>query len=201
MNLALNKMDPFDSYKLYNALKLHFETDYDAVKYNYKTRVNPQSFFKRRDKYFFAKLGKTYGKDLNNYYVSNFIKDVKYVGDMLGPDGESNYNDMIKIHESITYKFKNDINTLSSMVNSFDELLECKDNEYPVIIQAYMQEEVSLETVVILNKLTRFIDRADKEITETIMWPDISRKVRKYGPFITIDEIKFKKIVIKAFTN
>ena len=30
--------DPYESYKLYNALKLHFESDsYDAVKYNYKT--------------------------------------------------------------------------------------------------------------------------------------------------------------------
>ena len=83
---------------------------YDAVKYRYKTRVNPQSFFKRRDKYFFAKLGKTYGKDLVKYYVSNFIKDVGYVGDMLGPDGEANYNDMMKVHESLSYRFKNDIN-------------------------------------------------------------------------------------------
>ena len=52
-------MDPFDVYKLYNALKLHFDNEsYDAIKYNFKTTVNPQSFFKRRDKYFFAKLGK-----------------------------------------------------------------------------------------------------------------------------------------------
>ncbi len=195
-------MDPFESYKLYNALKLHFETDgYDAIKYHYKTRVNPQSFFKRRDKYFFAKLGKNYGKDLIKYYVSNFIKDVKYVGDMLGPEGESNYNDMLKVHESISYKFKNDINTLSSMVNSFDEMLECKDNEYPVVIQAFMQEEICLETVVILNKLTRFIERADGQITETIMWPDISRKVNKYDPFVMIDHNKMKKIVLKHFTN
>lgn len=202
MNRALSNMDPFESYKLYNALKLHFETDgYDAVKYNYKTRVNSQSFFKRRDKYFFAKLGKSYGKDLVKYYVSNFIKDVKYVGDMLGPDGESNYHDMIKVHESLTYRFKNDINTLSSMVNSFDELLECKDNEYPLVINKLLQEEICLETVVILNKLTRFMNRADKQITETIMWPDISRKVHKYDPFITIDSDKMKKIVIKSFTN
>ena len=44
-------MDPFDSYKLYNALKLHFETDvYDAIKYNFSTTVTANSFFKRRDK-------------------------------------------------------------------------------------------------------------------------------------------------------
>jgi len=202
MSLALSKMDPFESYKLYNALKLHFETDgYDAVKYRYKTRVNPQSFFKRRDKYFFAKLGKTYGKDLVKYYVSNFIKDVKYVGDMLGPDGEANYNDMVKVHESLSYKFKNDINILSSMVNSFDELLECQDNEYPVVIKALMQEEICLETVVILNKLTRFMDKADKQITETIMWPDISRKVHKYDPYVSIDRDKMIKVVTKSFTN
>ena len=41
-------IDPFESYKLYNALKLHFETGYDAVKYNFKSNVTPQSFFKRK---------------------------------------------------------------------------------------------------------------------------------------------------------
>ena len=42
--------DPYESYKLYNALKLHFESDsYDAVKYNYKTSLKPTSFFKRKD--------------------------------------------------------------------------------------------------------------------------------------------------------
>ena len=39
-------MDPFESYKLYNALKLHFEGSYDAVKYNFKTNTSPNSFFK-----------------------------------------------------------------------------------------------------------------------------------------------------------
>ena len=53
--------DPFESYKLYNALKLHFETDgYDAIKYHFKTSIKPTSFFKRKDKFFFAKLAKTY---------------------------------------------------------------------------------------------------------------------------------------------
>ena len=70
-------MDPFDSYKLYNALKLHFENEvYDAVKYNFKTTVNANSFFQRKDKYFFAKLAKTYPKDLKEIYVSQFPSSV-----------------------------------------------------------------------------------------------------------------------------
>ena len=83
-------MDPFDSYKIYNALKLHFENDtYDAVKYNYKTTVNHNSFFKRKDKYFFAKLAKAYPKDLKEFYVSQFINDTKYVRDMTDPTAVS----------------------------------------------------------------------------------------------------------------
>ena len=76
-------IDPFESYKLYNALKLHFETDYDAVKYNFKSNVSSQSFFKRRDKYFFAKIAKQYEKDLKGYYIANFKHGVSYVGEMV----------------------------------------------------------------------------------------------------------------------
>ena len=65
--------DPFESYKLYNALKLHFETNYDAIKYNFKSNVTPQSFFKRKDKYFFAKLAKKYNGELKEFYVSQLI--------------------------------------------------------------------------------------------------------------------------------
>ena len=65
--------DPYESYKLYNALKLHFETDsYDALKYNFKTSIKPQSFFNRKDKYFFAKLAKTYGKNLQRLTLNFF---------------------------------------------------------------------------------------------------------------------------------
>ena len=84
-------IDPFESYKLYNALKLHFETDYDAVKYNFKSNVSSQSFFKRRDKYFFAKIAKHYEKDLKGYYVANFKHGVSYVGEMVNEVGEKNY--------------------------------------------------------------------------------------------------------------
>lgn len=64
--------DPFESYKLYNALKLHFESSYDAVKYNFKSNVTPNSFLKRKDKYFFAKLGRKHNGELKDYYVANF---------------------------------------------------------------------------------------------------------------------------------
>ena len=64
-----------------------------------------------------------------------------------------------------------------------------------------MSGTICLETVVILNKLVKFMDYADSVITETILWPDVSRKIRKYSTFVNIDENKMKKIALKGFTK
>ena len=194
--------DPYESYKLYNALKLHFETDsYDALKYNFKTSIKPQSFFNRKDKYFFAKLAKTYGKHLKDFYIANFKNDVKYVGDMLNEGGESYYRSHKKVMESIHYSFQNDINKLYEINEvDFDGLFE-SNGQHPLIIKLWMQKEILLETVVILDSLTGFMDRESKKINETIIWPDIHRKITKYKPFVIFDTEKCKSILLKQFTN
>ena len=194
--------DPFESYKLYNALKLHFETDgYDAIKYHFKTSVKPTSFFNRKDKFFFAKLAKTYEKELKEFYIANFKNDVKYVGDMLNEGGEKYYRDHKKVMESLTYQFKTDINKLNDMDVSFDSLLEAEDNNHPLIIKLWMQEEILLETVVILDSILGFVERENKKITDTIIWPDIYRKIMKYKPFVKFDRNKCLNLLKETFTN
>jgi len=194
--------DPFESYKLYNALKLHFETDgYDAVKYHFKTSVKPTSFFKRKDKYFFAKLAKTYENELKEFYIANFKNDVKYVGDMLNEGGERYYRDHKKIMESLSYQFQTDINKLNDMDISFDSLLTAEDNNHPLIIKLWMQEEIQLETIVILDSILGFVERENNKITDTIIWPDIYRKIMKYKPFVKFDRNKCLNLLKKTFTN
>lgn len=189
-------MDPFESYKLYNALKLHFESSYDAVKYNFKTNASPNAFFKRKDKYFFAKLAKNQGKDLLQYYVFNFVEDVKYIGDM----EDRHFTKHRKIHDSLSRTFLNDINILAEE-NSFDDLLVVKNiNEAPKIIEKWMHEEISLETVVIFNALTDFVYKESNRMTETIFWPGVSRKISKYTPFVKFDREKYINNLKKAFT-
>ena len=194
--------DPFESYKLYNALKLHFETDgYDAIKYHFKTSVKPTLFFKRKDKFFFAKLAKTYENELKDFYIANFKNDVKYVGDMLNEGGERYYRDHKKIMESLTYQFQTDINKLNDMDVSFDSLLEAEDNNHPLIIKLWMQEEILLETVVILDSIIGFVERENKNITDTIIWPDIYRKIMKYKPFVKFDRNKCLNLLKETFTK
>ena len=194
-------IDPFESYRLYNALKLHFETDYDALKYNFKTNASAKSFLNRKDKYFFAKIAKSHEKDLKGYYVANFKNDVSYVGEMVNEVGEKNYLSHRKTLESLTRVFQNDINKLIEEQPEFDGLFKAEDGQHPLVIQLWMQEEISLETVVILNSLIGFIQKESKNISDTLIWPDIKRKIEKYSPFVNFDNTKMKLILLKGFTN
>lgn len=193
-------MEPYDSFRFYQSIKLHFESDsYDAIKYNYKTSVKPQSFWKRRDKYFFAKVGKKFddASELVRYYVSYFIQDKNWIGDML--DDDDTYRLYQKRIQSLGYTFEQDLNKLVELGN-FDQVLDSSDG-HPLVITSYMSGDINIETVVILNQLTGFMNKADKEITETIVWPDVSRKIRKYSPFVSYDLEKAKNIVLRVFTQ
>lgn len=194
-------MQPFDAYSYYLAMKLHFEQDdYDAPRYNFKTSAKPQAFWKRRDKYHFAKLAKMFPKapDLINFYASQFVNEHSWVGDMLNE--EENYKSWQKRNQSLGYTFEQDINKLSEEY-SLDGLLAVEDGQYPAIIKSYLADEICIETVVILDKLTGFMKVANKQITDTILWPGVRRRITKYGTFVLIDKEKMKKIVLKVFTK
>jgi hypothetical protein len=121
---------------------------------------------------------------------------------MVNEVGEKNYLAHKKTLESLTHVFSNDINKLSDINEvDFDGLFESDDGQHPLIIQLWMQEEISLETIVILNSILGFIPRESKKISDTLIWPDIKRKIEKYTPFVSFDVIKCKNLLQKGFTN
>lgn len=197
-------IDPYDSYKMYMALKLHFESDsYDALKYNFKTSIKPSSFYKRKDKYFFAKIAKKYEKNIMDFYVANFVKDVVYVGNMLGEEGESNYTNWKKYNQALTYNFNKDINTIADYMDEcgwkFEDLFTMtKGLNHPRAATLYLKHEISLETLCILNNIFKFAQR--EKVTDILLWPDLKRKIIKYGPFLKYDTNKIMDMLKKRFT-
>ena len=193
------RMEPFEAYRYYQSLKLHFENEsYNAPKYNYKTSAKPQTFWKRKDKYFFAKVGRMFDTppELINYYAAHFVADNNWVGDMLGND--QIYRDWQKRTESMGYNFQQDLEKVN--VESFDQLFDI-GNQYPKVVEAYLSNDINIESVAILNKLTSFMSRADKTVSDPILWPDVSRKIRKYGLLMNVNTDKMKKIIFKVFTS
>jgi len=196
-------MEPYDVYKYYMAMKLHFESDsYEAPKYNYKTSAKPQAFFKRRDKYHFAKLGRKFDEpeELINFFTAQFTaSDKSWVGDML--QDEEKYVEWQRRQQSLSYNFEQDLNKLAEEADAFDDLLKIQEGNYPLVIEKFLQDEISLETVVILDQLTGFMRRTDRAITETIVWPDLSKRIRKYGLLLRFDKNRMRQIVIRMFTS
>jgi len=199
----MRSMEPYDVYKYYMAMKLHFESDsYEAPKYNYKTSAKPQAFFKRRDKYHFAKLGRKFDEpeELINFFTAQFTaSDKSWVGDML--QDEEKYVEWQRRQQSLSYNFEQDLNKLAEEADAFDDLLKIQEGNYPLVIEKFLQDEISIETVVILDQLTGFMRRADRAITETIVWPDLSKRIRKYGLLLRFDKNRMRQIIIRMFTS
>ena len=69
------KVTPFDCYKSYLGLKNHFtKQKYDYHRYGGKSRASLDSFYKRRDRFFFEKLSRQKDdSEVIEFFVSNFV--------------------------------------------------------------------------------------------------------------------------------
>ena len=97
-------MEAYDAYKIYHALKLHFNSEYDYNKYNGKAKVTVDSYLKRKDKPFFARVARKYltSHNTKEFFVSNFIVNPKgWIGDF----NEQNHLDYRKRVESLNYTY------------------------------------------------------------------------------------------------
>jgi len=192
-------MTGYEAFSLYNALKLHFTSNsYDFFKYNGKSNISIEAFENRRDKYHFYKLSRQNDKeDYIEFLVSNFlVNDKCWAGDLLSEDALVAHRKRMATLQSLGYVFKNDCQVLRDSVESPNELLKC-DGGYPRLLISTLQKDTHLETFCILNSLMNFLPMWDKKITDTIRYPEFSRKVKKYAPFLQFDKQKFKEIVMK----
>ena len=69
----MTSREGFDAYQLYLGIKLHFHSkDYDFVKYNGVVKAELPSFMKRKDKFHFGKLSRTYKHELKDFLLLTY---------------------------------------------------------------------------------------------------------------------------------
>lgn len=193
----MNEIGGFDAYAMFNALKLHFTTNYDYVRYSGKTRVNKDQFMLRKDKFQFYKLSRKYKYDeLFGFFVANMLVNPKiWVGDLLSEDADSEYKLWQKTQQSLTYVFEQDLHKLFDMVNNPEDLLRVVDNEYPLLYNLYTQDAIQLETVIIMNDLLNFLPMWKKRVGDDLIFPDFVKSCEKYKPFLNYDKVKMVSIL------
>jgi spermidine/putrescine-binding protein len=195
-------MTGYEAFCLYTSLKLHFNSDsYDYFKYNGKVSTSIGAFENRKDKWHFYKLSRRFTNEEQgrDFIVANLIHDSNvWVGNLLMEESSAEYRKRQKVIQSLTYTFTNDIESLMSQESPNDSLM-VQDGEYPKLLQKLLHDEISLESICILNKLLNFLPSWDKKIADTIHYPNISRKIKKYTPFIPFEPTKYKLILKKEY--
>ena len=113
-------------------------------------------------------------------------------------EGAKNYQEYIKRKQSMTYRFKEDVSTLYDISQKFDKLFII-DGVHPPLLKAHLGGKISIETLVIFNKIFNYVDNFDKIIKEDIVWKPLRNRVVKYEPFVNIDKGKYKSIIKEQF--
>jgi len=122
------KVSPFEAYKSYLGLKNHFTREsYDYHKYCGKSRASLQSFYKRKDRFFFEKLSRQKDdSEVVEFFVSNFVTcddpQSLWIGEIVR-NGEQNYTDWKRKLQSLTYTFKTEVENIFDGKN-FDKKLQ-----------------------------------------------------------------------------
>jgi hypothetical protein len=201
-------MTGFEAYKEYLAVKNHFSLDsYDYIKYNGRISASEASFLKRKDKFFFTKLGRRFDRqdELRDFLVSNFLHNEKiWVGNLLDEKHLEVYKSWQKKQQSLSYVLRSDFSTILSFIDNhnvtFDTLFDMRDNELPLLLQLQQEDTIQVETLIVMDKVLGFFRRWDKKVEDDIFYPIVRKRIKKYEGFIDYDISKAKTLMKEIFT-
>lgn len=192
MTKLYSTKDAFELYIYYLALKRHFTSDFDFFKYHGKVNASINSFECRKDKFFFYKLSKR--KESRDVILANMVENPAFwIGDIFDDKHEGRYVEWLKRKQTLTYSFKTEISMLTDDIESD---IVVKDGQHPSLLRLYLTKNISTETLVILNDVIKFFGYWNKNISDTIIYPDINKKCKNYRPFLEYDFEKMRKIVL-----
>ena len=192
------EMNGFEVYKIYLAIKLHFTSkkqSYDFHKHLGRTTARLETFTKRRDRYFFHKLSKSYNNStIVDYFLSNFVSNTNlWVGDITGKAGDEHYKQWSKKIEALHYYYEQDIDYILERKHKFDDLFIVKDGQHPPILKMFLSKRINFETFIILDDILSFTKQLNKKINEKVLWPKLYDRMTRYRPFLKYNVTKYKK--------
>jgi len=200
-------MNGYKAYRYFLALKLHFTTDkFNVFENKGNVRGSVETFQARNDRFLFDKLAKKFSldKDLIQFIVAQYVyNNPNFIYEL--EQADDNYTQWIRVKESITRTFQDDLNELLLQHEkngySKDEIFNCTINDFPVIIKLYLGKRINPQTISILSEI-------DDSIKEWLNNPNLSlvleneiRILLKMKGFFKYDRDKITKIFNEFCAN
>ena len=107
-------------------------------------------------------------------------------------EGEVRYQDWQKKVQSLSYIFKEESEKLFAD-NKVDDAFNCNKG-HPIVLKKFLGGNLSLESLVIYDIIFGYTKNFDKKLKDPV-WETVSRRVRKYSPFLNIDVSRYKNIL------
>ena len=196
----------FDVYRTFLAMKQHFSNQkFDFFQYDGKVRANETTYQQRNDFYFFETLArKLSAVEVKEYLLASFVNcsDPKklWIGD-IKRNGKEYWTKWQKQNTSLRYNVEQDLNNILLYKEktglSFNDLFSSKRG-HPPVLRMYIKGDISLETLVILDMVLKFIPRWDRDMDDPL-WNPLSLKIKKYKPFLSIPVKSFKELMQEKF--
>jgi hypothetical protein len=129
-----------------------------------------------------------------DYFVANFVNGHNGLFDA---ESDNVYRDWKSRKEKLTYLFTQDISTLMLEAEKANVDPLISDGQHPLALKLYLGKKISLETLVILDKLFDFVYSNNTTLANDFIWKDVSRLITKYRVFVKFDKDKFSQLWIK----
>ena len=180
-------MEPFEVYKLYLALKLHFTTEkYDITKTRGAVKASEKAFLKRKDIIAMRKLARDYTKkEVIDLLVANFVSGDKW-GGMFDTQSSEIYKDWKTRKSRREYQFNQDVELIKLEMEkqSISNPFVADQGHHALVYRLYLGKKITIQSLVLLDKL---FDLSYKE-EDDIFLKDISLLIRKYRPFVKLTD-------------
>ena len=182
---------------IHESIRHHFTREkHNAFQYRFNFGIKEEDLEKRKDIFALMKMAKRLQNTDNaiEYCVSNVI-----AGETWFPlFTEDNLLEYQKGIQALGYTIQKDCEKLSEL-SDLDSCLTSNNSDYPLIVHKQLEGTISFLTVVVLHKLTGFLDDANRRIKETLLWPDLYLRYKKCGHFVIFDEPRVKEIIVDSF--
>ena len=202
IHMSSKKIDDFEAFKIFLAMKSHFNNEYNYVEYDGAFKAKRESYSKRKDRYTFVQLSKKFGKkELEEFFLSLFLNVTEkgniavsgtnnmWTGNLLDKEATDTYKNWKKRLQSLQYNFINDCETIFDRGLEedleFNQIFKSVNGNYPLIIRLEKIGDICVETVVVFDMIFDFINNV--RIADTTYWPVYKKKVKDYTPFLKVD--------------
>lgn len=192
-------MTPFEAYKIWHALKLHFTIpnyDYFRLKGN---RLKFTTFQQKPEQHLFERLARI--PDLEYHTATNLLENPKiWVNDLLGVDCRKITEQHSAVKQSLSYYYREDLKKLDPV---FDKNFLSVDNQIPPLLNHTITKTINFETLCIISFLVDLIPRWDKMLAfDNVIWPTQRLRLIKYRDFVGIKQTdKYRRDTIDMFNT